>query len=156
MTGSLIVDTLDELKANVDALAVQVKAVDPRAVLEAARTGAGNHGPELREATRQVLEAAQAARGAADLERRLGWRLIASALLAAFLGGAVAGGVVTAGWLAPMDRLERAGPQWAAANQRAYDAVMDLSGKVNQLAERTCPPAASVPAPQPPRPKRRE
>lgn len=154
MTGSLIVDTLDDLKAKVGALAVQVKAADPHAVLEAARAGAGTHGPELQEATKQALEAAQAARGAADLEKRLGWRLIASALLAAFLGGAVAGGVVTAGWLAPMDRLENATPQWAAANRRAYDAVMELSGKVNQLAERACPPAASTP--QPSRTKRRE
>lgn len=156
MTGSLIVDTLDDLKAKVGALAVQVKAADPRAVLEAARAGASNHGPELREATKQALEAAQTARDAADLEQRLGRRLIVAALLVAFLGGATAGAIGAANWLAPMDRLENAAPQWAAANRRAYDAVMDLSGKVNQLAERACPPAAPAPTPQPPRTKRHE
>lgn len=156
-TGNPLVDSLDTLKAKVEALSAQVKAADPRAVLEAARSGAGSHGPELREATRQAQEAAQAAREAADLGQWFRRRLIIGSLLAAFLGGAVAGGIVTARWLAPMEEMKRAGPQWASANQQAYDAVMDLSGKVKQLAERVCPPAAQpVPAPQSSRSKRRE
>lgn len=153
-TGNPLIDALDALVGKVDALAVQVKAADPRAVLDAARAGAGTFGPDLREATKQALEATQTARGAADLERALGRRLILSALLAAFLAGAAVGGIATARWLEPMDRLQRAGPQWAAANQRAYDAVMDLSGKVSQLATRTCPPTAPTSPPQPPRTKR--
>jgi ferric-dicitrate binding protein FerR (iron transport regulator) len=152
-TGNSLVDTLDTLKAKIEALSAQVKAADPRAVLEAARSGAGNHGPELREATRQAQEAAQAAREAADLERRLGRRLILGSLLAAFLGGAVAGGLGVAWWLAPVDKFFDGARQWAAANFQVRDTVTDLSGKLNQLAERVCPPP---PMPQPPRSKRRE
>ena len=114
--GNPLVDTLDALTAKIEALSAQVKAADPRAVLEAARNGAGNHGPELREATRQAQEAAQAAREAADLGRWLKRHLIIGSLLVAFLIGAVAGGIGTTWWLAPMNRLEKAVPGWAAAN----------------------------------------
>ena len=143
-TGNSLVDTLDALTAKIEALSAQVKAADPRAVLEAARNGAGNHGPELREATRQAQEAAQAAKEAATLERRLGWRLISAGLLAAFLGGAVAGGILTANWMAPVDKFFDGARQWATANYQVRDTVTDLSAKLNQLAERICPPIPPV------------
>jgi hypothetical protein len=154
--GNPLVEALDSLNAKLEALSAQVKAADPRAVLEAARSGAGSHGPELREATRQAQEAAQAAREAATLERRLGWRLIGGGLLAAFLGGAVAGGILTANWMAPVNKLFDGARQWATANYQVRDTVTDLSAKLNQLAEKVCPPSPPAPTPQPPRAKRRE